>query len=194
MSRPKIRTSLRQRRRNLNKNQQRQNAKKISSRLNHFSALRRAKRIGVYLSNDGEIDLMPTIKKIWQSGRQCFLPVLNKKQRGHLFFSPYKHKQKLVKNRFGIPEPKYSIRKMHHVRQLDVILMPLVGFDRRGNRIGMGGGFYDRTLAYLGINGSYKRPKLIGVAHSIQEVEQLPVQNWDIGMQVIATEKEIIRV
>jgi len=193
-SRQQIRISLREKRRSLSLRQQRNNANGLASRLNHYAVLKRAKRIAVYLSNDGEIDLQPTINWIWRSGKQCYLPVLNKNKAGHLFFSPYQNRQILVKNRFGIPEPKYSIKKMHLARQIDVILMPLVGFDRNGNRIGMGGGFYDRTLAYLANKGAFQRPKLIGVAHSLQEVQRLPVKEWDIAMQAIVTEREIIRV
>ncbi len=76
---------------------------------------------------------------------------------------------------------------------LDIILLPLVGFDRYGNRLGMGGGFYDRTLARLN-HCDMKRPLLIGLAHHCQEVEQLQTQSWDIPLDIIATDKELIRI
>jgi 5-formyltetrahydrofolate cyclo-ligase len=71
--------------------------------------------------------------------------------------------------------------------------MPLVGFDRLGNRMGMGGGYYDRTLAFMSEHHSGK-PKLVGLAHSSQEVELISQQSWDIPLHVIATDREIICV
>lgn len=187
-----LRKMLRQKRRALSPQQQQRHANQLRNQIKHLPAFKRAKRVAVYLSQDGEIDLSPTIKWIWKAKKSCFLPVLNQRKRGHLFFSPFKPKQALVKNRFGIPEPRFAMRNMYLARRLDLILMPLVGFDRTGNRIGMGGGFYDRTFAYLNTKGNCQRPKLVGVAHSIQEAEQLPFQAWDIPMQAIITEQEVI--
>jgi len=192
MSRQILRHSLRNQRRLLSPQQQQMNSRKLCSKLTHFSPLKRAKRIAVYLCTDGEINLEPIIKWIWGSGKTCVLPVLNKKKAGHLFFLPYKKNQTLVKNKYSIAEPQYSLKQIRHARQVDVILMPLVGFDRSGNRIGMGGGYYDRTLAFLTSNGSTNRPKLIGVAHSLQEIEKIQAEKWDIRLSAIATEKEII--
>ncbi|MDC0524023.1 5-formyltetrahydrofolate cyclo-ligase [Porticoccaceae bacterium] len=76
-------------------------------------------------------------------------------------------------------------------QSLDVLFMPLVGFDRQGNRIGMGGGYYDRALAFM---KEQENPSLtlVGLAHSIQEVPQISSQSWDIPLHLIATEKELI--
>jgi len=193
MSRQVLRNTLRNQRRSLSCQRQQINARKLSRQLSHFGPFKRAKRIAVYLSNDGEIDLKTCIQWIWKSGKICYLPVLDNHKDGHLIFLPYKKKQTLVKNKFGIAEPKYSQQQIRHARQIDVILMPLVGFDRNGNRIGMGGGYYDRTLAFLASNADYTRPRLIGVAHSIQELEQIKAEQWDIPLANIATEKEIIK-
>ena len=96
-------------------------------------------------------------------------------------------------NRFGIAEPELGKNPTAPVWTLDIILLPLVAFDRAGNRMGMGGGFYDRTLARLN-NSAMERPLLIGLAHHCQEVEHLQAQSWDIPLDIIATDKELIHV
>lgn len=74
---------------------------------------------------------------------------------------------------------------------LDAIFMPLVGFDREGHRLGMGGGFYDRTLAFTR-HWPRAVPKLVGLGHHSQEVARLPVQPWDVSLHAIATDREVI--
>ncbi len=101
----------------------------------------------------------------------------------------------MVTNRFGIPEPD-TRHGAHRARRqatwtLDVILLPLVGFDDDGQRIGMGGGFYDRTLAFTQRPGP--RPRLIGLAHDCQRVTRLPVAPWDVPLDAIVSDRRILR-
>lgn len=95
-------------------------------------------------------------------------------------------------NRYQITEPDTHWGNTHHARQLDIILMPLVAFDRQGNRMGMGGGFYDRTLSFRQARQAWIKPKLIGVAHSCQEHPGLKRQPWDVSLDGVITENEII--
>ena len=97
-------------------------------------------------------------------------------------------------NRFGIQEPACSPRHWVRAWQLDLILLPLVAFDESGNRLGMGGGFYDRSLAYRQSRTHSRRPRLIGLAHELQRVEQLATNSWDIPLDMIATEKRVFRI
>jgi len=186
-----IRVSLRHKRRNLSPLKQKLNAKKLATRLLNLRQLKQAKRIAVYLSNDGELNLLELIKQIWKKKKQCYLPVLNKKRSGYLLFLPYYKNQKMVKNRFKIREPIYNNRKSLLAKQLDIILMPLVGFDKQANRIGMGGGYYDRSLSYMEKDTRKRpvnqKPLLIGVAHSIQQVDQIPIEHWDVRLDMIMT-------
>ncbi|MFK5985758.1 MAG: 5-formyltetrahydrofolate cyclo-ligase [Pseudomonadota bacterium] len=196
-----LRSSLRSKRLNLSPLQQQLNATKLAHRLINLKQLKNAKKIAVYLSMDGEINLEYLIKLLWKANKLCYLPVLDKKLAGHLIFLPYTKNQKLVKNRFKILEPVYNYRNSIAAKQLDIILMPLVGFDKQVNRLGMGGGFYDRSLAFFHnalpaknslnevSNRSIFKPMLIGVAHSIQEVNQIPIEPWDIRVEKIFTEK-----
>lgn len=143
----------------------------------------RANRIGLYLPQGGELDVLPAVLGSHRSGRQLFLPVL--RQRHHMEFMRWRPGQALVSNRFGIPEP--PLRQGHPVPlwSLDVLLLPLVAFDASGNRLGMGGGFYDRTLA--GLAGRARRPRLVGIAYGFQEVDALPVAPWDQKLDQVLT-------
>ena len=108
-----------------------------------------------------------------------------------LHFAQYKDNSVLTTNRFGIFEPCLKQAKISPPWSLDLILMPLVGFDRSGNRLGMGGGVYDRTLAFMAKNNK-PSPQLVGLAYSFQEIAQISPQKWDIPVSRIITEKEII--
>ena len=110
-----------------------------------------------------------------------------------MYFAPYEKHTRLKKNCFGILEPVFQKKQLKTALQMDLVMAPLVGFDEQGNRMGMGGGFYDRTLARLN-NSAMKRPLLIGLAHHCQEVEQLQAQSWDIPLDIIATDKELIHI
>ena len=79
------------------------------------------------------------------------------------------------------------------LRSLDLILVPLVAFDANGQRVGMGGGFYDRTLGKARINSTWKRPYLIGIAHELQRVPAIAVQPWDVQMDAVVTEAGVYR-
>ena len=90
-----------------------------------------------------------------------------------------------------IPEPLVERRELVRVRDLDLILMPLVGFDLQGNRLGMGGGFYDRSLAFLRYRLYWKRPRLLGLAYDFQQVDILTADPWDIPMQAVVTDQAV---
>ncbi len=207
--RQKLREKLRQKRKQLTISQQKLNAHQLAKQIIQLKEIQSAKNIAVYLSNDGEIDLQELIRLLWQSNKNCFLPVLNQKNKGHLLFLAYTKQQPLVKNCFNILEPIYHQEKSKTAPQMDIILMPLVGFDKDCNRIGMGGGYYDRSLSFISnevVNPEFVKPelikpefikpepvkpKLIGIAHSIQQVEKIPIEKWDIGLNKIVTEKQI---
>jgi 5-formyltetrahydrofolate cyclo-ligase len=185
------RQQLRAKRRALTSEQQRLSGNHLASIICSQGFFLRAKRIGIYLANDGEIDPGPILTTALNAGKACFLPILHPLKKNKLYFGHYDAATKLVKNRFGIPEPVLHSQQTAPAWSLDVIFMPLVAFDRDGNRMGMGGGFYDRTLAFMA--GSKRlKPKLVGLAHGCQEVDSLPQQSWDIPLHLIATDQEII--
>jgi 5-formyltetrahydrofolate cyclo-ligase len=152
-------------------------------------ALQTGKRIAFYFAADGEMDPTPLIERAIKTGKKCYLPVLQQRPANALWFSRYDITTPLKLNRFGIPEPD-----MHHRRTitpwgLDLILLPLVAFDLAGNRLGMGGGYYDRTLSFRLKRKHWKGPKLIGLAHDFQCIDTLPRNPWDIPLDGVITER-----
>jgi 5-formyltetrahydrofolate cyclo-ligase len=95
-------------------------------------------------------------------------------------------------NRFGIPEPQLPAAQQWQPEALDAVLVPLLAFDRHGNRLGSGAGYYDRSFAFLGTRRPRPAPLLIGVAYAMQEVERLAIEPWDVPLDYIATEAELI--
>lgn len=152
-----------------------------------------ALRVALYLAVDGELDPLPLIKRRPARTRAWFLPVLRSHQPGRLWFVRWHQGERLRANRYGIGEPIRRHRRLHHARQLDLILLPLVGFDARCNRIGMGAGFYDRSLAFLRRRCCWHRPRLIGLAHECQRLPSIEPRPWDIRLDAVVTEARVYR-
>jgi 5-formyltetrahydrofolate cyclo-ligase len=149
-------------------------------------------RVACYLANDGEIDPVNIIHAAWGMRKKVYLPVLSPFQR-KLYFAPYQAGMHMHVNRFGIAEPACSPVNWVTAWQLDLMMLPLVAFDDSGNRLGMGGGFYDRSLAYRQ-SRTHSKPALIGLAHELQHEQALATNSWDIPLDMIATEERVIRV
>ena len=194
-TRAQLRRELREARRELTNEQHEDAARQIASRLRTLPFLDNSTTTAGYLVNDGEVNLTYYIDYIWQTSgaKQFALPVLHPVCKGHLLFLSYTPHSQLVKNKYNIEEPVLSCENVIPVRQCDVILMPLVGFDVSGNRLGMGGGYYDRTLSFTQREqdahspSGGKAPKLVGIAHDIQEVDTLPIAPWDVPLDAIVT-------
>ncbi len=148
-------------------------------------ALSRVRRVACFWPNDGEVDLSPLFPRLWQTGRRVYLPVIAGPR---LWFAPFTPDTRLADNRFGIPEPAGRRRGSCPVMALDLVLVPLVAFDTTGIRVGMGGGYYDRTFAYLRHRLRLRRPRLVGVAFSLQRRERLPARPWDVPLDGAATD------
>ena len=148
-----------------------------------------ADRIAVYFAVNGEISLEYVIDQALSQGKQIFLPNLDQEA---LRFSPYFHQQKMRINKFKLPEPDVGDDEMLSPEALDLVLAPLVAFDATRNRIGMGGGFYDRSFAFRK-DPSSKKPVLIGVAHELQKVDRLEPESWDVRLDMIVTDQDIYR-
>ncbi len=181
--RQNIRNQIRQRRRALTSEQQQQSSLQIAERIATHPRILAAQNIAVFLSFDGELNTRPLIERLWQLDKQVYLPVLHPFSKGNLLFLHYTPETPLVHNRFNILEPELDVRHVLPLGSLDVVLTPLVAFDSAGQRLGMGGGFYDRTLQ----NWQHRGPYPIGLAHDCQQVEQVPVEHWDIPLPEIVT-------
>ncbi|MBF8673148.1 5-formyltetrahydrofolate cyclo-ligase [Pseudomonas fulva] len=183
LTRPQLRRHLRNARRALTPAQQRQAAAGLYRLLAQHPLFRKARHIALYLPNDGEIDPALLLREAQRRGKRTYLPVLHPWPRTRMVFQRFVKGEKLTPNRFRIPEPATDRRRQRPVWALDLILLPLVGFDDAGGRLGMGGGFYDRSLAYLARRQTWKKPQLLGLAHECQKVKRLAQASWDVPLQ-----------
>lgn len=188
LSRPALRRKLRQARRALTPLQQRLAAQALYRQLAQHPLFRRAKHIALYLPADGEIDPQPLMKAAQKRGKATYLPVLSDWPKTHMTFQRVGIGERWTRNRFGIAEPVPNRGQQRPAWALDLLLLPLVGFDPQGGRLGMGKGFYDRTLAYLGMRKNWHTPTLLGLAHECQKVDRLELASWDVPLMGTVTD------
>jgi len=195
LQRSEIRKLIRQRRRELTVAEQDLASKNLLSKLTAHPKIQQAQSIAIYLARDGELNGEAFIYWCWKNNKEVYLPVIHPFSKGHLLFLKYQDKTPMKMSTYGINEPKLDVRLIKPANLIDIILTPLVAFDALGNRLGMGGGFYDRTLANCQqSNNIYQQtsPYPIGIAHDCQQVEQLPIEHWDIPLAEIITPTQII--
>ncbi len=185
---------------NRNKNELRHKCRQVRSELtaanrNEASAricdtvtragyFRRSRNIGCYLPSDDEVDTWPIIARAFSMGKQISAPVLRKN--GAMRFRELHAATGLSRNQFGLLEPQEGDFIDPH--RLDIVITPLVAFDSSLNRIGMGGGYFDRCFSFLKGRKIWLRPKLIGVAFDCQRVNSVSPNPWDIGLFRVVTE------
>lgn len=184
-SRQQLRQLIRRRRRELSEDEQHWASIALVDRFREQPGLTRAETIALYLSIDGELESAPLIHWLWQRGKRVYIPVLHPFSRGQLLFLHYHANSQVVVNRYGILEPRLDVREICPASELDLLCAPLVAFDSKGNRLGMGGGFYDRTLAMF--PRLPNPPQILGIAHDCQQVERIPVEHWDQPMPQLLT-------
>jgi len=185
-----LRSALRARRRALAPAEQERAARNLAIRAVADRLFRVSRRMAFYLANDGEIDPVPLIDRARGLNKICYLPVLSQVRHDRLWFAPFDSSTPMARNRFGIPEPVVPSRYWRRAHELDLIFLPLVAFDRQGNRLGMGGGFYDKSLGFLHRRERWRKPHLIGLAHDFQQVSRLGVFPWDVPLQAIITDRD----
>ena len=140
--------------------------------------------IGCYVSMWDEVDTGAIIERAWRAKKRIFLPTTT--TQGRMYFRETLPESALAKDDFGIWEPVSGTRI--EPGELDVVVTPLVAFDDHRNRIGMGGGYFDRAFAFLADRNHWLRPKLIGVAFECQRVPKIAPNPWDIRVFRIFTE------
>ena len=186
-----LRCTLRAKRQSLSAEDQKLAARALAANVAGTRLYLVSRRIACYLPNDGEIDTGRVIEHIRRLRKILYLPVLSPLAHDRLWFAEAKPKTKLVPNRFGIPEPAVPARDLVRAQELDLILMPLVGFDDRGNRLGMGGGFYDRSLEFLRHRTRWRKPQVLGIAYDFQRINGLTPDPWDIPLQGVITDRAV---
>lgn len=163
----------------------------VAQRIAHSTLFQRSQHIACYLPQRGELDPTPLMQRAWAMRKTCYLPVLSPLPGGRLWFMPYREGDPLIPNRFGIFEPCLSTACRAPPWALDLVLTPLVAFDAQGNRLGMGGGFYDKTFSFMRRRQHWRKPRLVGLAYDFQCVATLQHSSWDVPLQAIATERRL---
>lgn len=155
----------------------------IAARVRALAAFAKARTVGVYFAFDGEPALEPLLTICRQLGKRIAAPVLDRR---NLAFVCLPEAPVFAANRLGIDEPASA----EHIstRSLDLVLTPLVAFDDRGARIGVGGGYYDRCFAYLATRRAWRRPKLVGIAYEFQHLVHIDAEPWDVPLWGAVTE------
>lgn len=188
-TKPKLRRVMRARRAELSPDQQLRAAVRLAAHIAATPWFRASRRVACYLPINGEIDTGPVIERIWGARKVCYLPVVPGRADKPLLFAPLHPDTLLAANRFGVPEPMAGPRDLVRARRLDLILLPLVGFDDTGNRLGMGSGFYDRTLTFLCDRRHWKKPFAVGLAHEFQRTQAFTIDPWDVPLTAVVTDK-----
>ena len=184
---PALRQSLRARRRMLTRSEQRAAGLAAALRLARLPQWRHARHVGMYLPADGELGLPAAL---WASlrarGGRVYLPAVTAR-RQPLQFRPPGSVRTWQRNLFGLRQPGAGMGAQP-VRKLDLVLVPLVAFDPCGTRLGMGGGFYDRTFARPA-----RRPLLVGLAHDFQCCAKLKAERFDVPLAAVVTPERLWR-
>ena len=160
----------------------------ITEQLSQQPIFLRSQTIASYQAIQHEIDPSALIYKAWQIKKNCYLPVL---QGQELLFCAYQADTLLKKNLFNIPEPPLASNGCIPPEDIDLVLVPLVGFTEKGQRLGMGAGFYDRSFAFLLNSPRPTRPFLLGLAYEWQKLTAFTEKKWDVPLNAVITEKQI---
>jgi 5-formyltetrahydrofolate cyclo-ligase len=164
----------------------------ILATLDQLRIIRRGARVALYLPMRGEVNVRPGLAAARRRGVQVYVPSIVSRRRGRMIFVPWTPGGPWRRNAYGIEEPAGVAGRMPALG-LDVVVLPVVGFDRRGNRLGMGAGYYDRALRRrLDAGRRWKRPRLVGVAFACQELATVPASPWDVPLDLIVTERGVL--
>lgn len=140
-----------------------------------------AKKIATYISNDGEIGTNVLNRAILDHKKLLYLPRIHKQ---HIYFQRYRSECRLRRNKFGIFEPISNFGDCICSNELDLVVVPLLGFDNCCNRLGMGGGYYDRALA-ASKRRLFRRPWLVGYGYDFQHLEPLVPRAHDVSLHAV---------
>ena len=182
-----LRDTINQQRLALSASQKTEFSEAIAQQLFTLPTFKNSQKIACYLEHKGEVETSEIIKTIWQQHQQCYLPIINPDKTLH--FVHYTPETKLKPNKFGILEPDLTLGKQIDIKQLDLVLTPLVAFNSAYFRVGWGLGHYDRTFAFLLKQPRPTKPFLIGLAYNFQLSENIEIQSWDVPLDLVITEK-----
>jgi 5-formyltetrahydrofolate cyclo-ligase len=183
-----IRQQIRESRGAIPKNYAVQASYKFSERFQELDSYQAAKCIAGYVPFEGEADPLPLMDRAIQEGKQVFVPVIVAKA-SPLKFAPWTRSVSTKKNRMGIEEPDIPANSLVSANELEFVITPLVAFDERCNRIGVGGGYYDRSFEFLrDVKSEDRKTVLVGMAYEMQFIDEIENQEWDVRLDGVVTE------
>ena len=188
VARSNLRTSLRKLRANISLERQQEAADSLAARCLSILDINTHVHVAGYFAVGGEILVDQILVNVRSRGGFSYAPVLS--EGNTLRFASFDDYTPMISNKFNIKEPDVATSDYLLPADLDAVLVPLVGFDKSRNRMGMGGGFYDRSFAHR--NNAAGKPFLIGVAYDLQQAESVYPDWWDVKLDVIVTESQII--
>lgn len=188
--RNQIRQQMRHQRRSLSHEEQQKAAESLLRQLRAIPELDTCASLAAYLASDGEIDPAPFVQERRLCGTAIYLPAVHPEIPRSMIFRLYRENAPLSPNRFGIPEPGAD-SPASEPWELDAILVPLTAFDLLGNRLGMGGGYYDTALSRIASAG--RHVLTIGIAHGFQQIPAIPLREWDVPLAMVVTPDRIFR-
>ncbi len=192
-NRDSLRRRMRDARRRLTAAERAEAAAAVARRVTDWPPFGAAARIAGYWACGGELDPKPLLEAAWDGAKAVYLPIVIETPSRCLRFAPYRPGCPLRPNRFAIPEPDVPDSQCLAPDELDLVAMPLVAFDSAGVRLGMGGGFYDRSFAFLR-DSAYRgrRPWLLGLGYEFQQAaEPLQPEPWDVPMHAVVTDARL---
>ena len=165
-------------------------AHKMTKKLVQHSLFLKSHTLAAFFSHKSEINPALIIQTALNANKRCYLPVVQTEPYPHLKFCKVEENTVYRPNRYGILEPEYNNHtEMISSEALDLVLLPLVAIDNQGHRLGMGGGFYDRTFQF---KEHQKKPFLLGLAYSMQCITEVPFEPYDVSLDGVVTEKNFI--
>ena len=185
-----LRKQLRERRAALSPGERIGAAQALVAQLERIPEFLTDRTVGGYWAVAGELPLLALLAGLRARGQTYCLPIVGADRR--LAFVPWQAGDAITANRYGIPEPDRPMADRLTPDQLDVVLLPLLGFDRHGHRLGFGGGYYDRSFAFLRGRREVGKPVLVGIGYALQEVAAIEPMPWDVRLDYVATERELI--
>lgn len=189
-----LRAAMQEKRKSLAPHEQQAAGEAAAAYLIQTNFYKNSQAIACYLAIGGEIETQPLIQQIKKDQKQCYIPILDPAHTGSLLFGLYLPETQLIKNKCRTLEPVIHPEHLIPPKILDLVILPLTAFDQKGNRLGMGGGYYDRTFAFTKQDGSTACPFLCGLAYEFQEADKIPSKAWDVQLDAIVTEKKLIMI
>lgn len=181
-----IRKQIRRQRQQLTDPERQSRSRQACDRMIDHDSFMSAGKIGGFLAFDGEANPLDLMIEAVNRGQQVFVPIIVGKGKP-LRFAPWTMTAKMKTNRFGIAEPDVPESDWIEPIDLDFVITPLVAFDESCHRIGVGGGFYDRSFSFRK-NGAGKSVTMIGFAFELQKMARIEPRPWDVPIDGVATE------